>query len=193
VGVVRCSDLYLFFVFYNMTVSYGFIQLARILLQTRSSAVLDQWYTLPFFMFVYLAAQNFRGKCTRKDFYTMMLASVASYSITFFTPVGFEIALGCHIVLATVGASLVYKQYGKSEGRRSFCFALLSCAGFVVLKLLDHWLAEQHWIFMYVSGHFLSKVCDVLQIHYVNEFFFDMVLGKACRAPPDQPDLLKMS
>lgn len=173
---VGSDKIFSFFIFNSMSVAYGFIQLYRILLQTRASAVLDQWYTLPFFMFVYVWAKMFGGQCSQKEFYALMIASVASYSLTFFTPVGFEIALVCHIALATFGAVRVYRQQG--IGTKSFCLALTCCAGFVVIKLLDHWLADFHWIFKHISGHFISKVCDVLQIYYVNEFFFDMMLGK---------------
>ena len=178
-GIVKSNDAYLFFVFNTMGCVYSTVQLYRIIFQTRSSAIMDQWYTLPFFMLVYVWSQSFRGKCSKEEFYAFMLMSVGSYQLTLFTTVGFEIILGCHIFLAMLGGVRLYWQCPSEDAQQYFALAILNCTGFVVLKLLDHHLPGVHWIFSYVSGHFLSKICDVLQLHYVNEFFFAMALNKA--------------
>ena len=178
-GIVKCNDAYMFFVFNIMSCIYGVVQLYRILLQTRSSAIMDQWYTLPFFMLVHVWAQCFRGKCSMQTFYALMLTSVGSYLLTLISTVGFEISLACHILLAVMGGIMLYWQCPSEHAQQYFALASLNCTGFVVLKLLDHHLPSLHWVFSYVSGHFLSKICDVLQLHYVNEFFFAMALNKA--------------
>ena len=194
-GIVSCNDVFMFFMFNLMGVFYGFIQLYRILFQTRASAVLDQWYTLPFFMFVFAWSRTFSSKLN-KDINKLkyyILLSTLSYSLTFLSIIGFEITLGIHIVLAVGGAILLQKQYPSEEATKYFIFGILSCSGFVVLKLLDHILPSFHWIFSYVSGHFISKICDVLQLHFVNEFFFDMVLSKAVGMSQDTQTHFKQS
>ncbi|XP_076448330.1 transmembrane protein 187-like [Babylonia areolata] len=174
-GTVKDADTYFFFVFNGMGFVYGFVQLYRIVAQTVGSAVMDQWYTFPFFMLVYAWAQSVRGRCSRTQFYALMCVSVTSYSLTLLTPVGFELSLGCHILLAVVGASFLYKENSSDRALQNFLLGVLNCCGFVVLKLMDHHLPHAHWIFNYVSGHFLSKICDVLQFHYVSKFFFTIV------------------
>lgn len=189
-GIVKCNDAFLFFAFNTMGCLYGFVQLYRILFQTQSSAVIDQWYTLPFFMLVFVWAETFRGKCSQQKCYKLMLASVSSYLLTLFTSIGFEIALGCHILIAVTGAVLLYSKYPSEDTLQYIVLAILSCTGFVVLKLLDHHLVELHWIFSYISGHFLSKICDILQFHFVNEFFFGMIFNKVL--DPASIDKFKM-
>ena len=170
-GAVNADNAYLFFVFNVMGCFYGFVQLYRIIFQTRFSAILDQWYTLPFFMLVYCWAQHIMARGSWQTLYICMSASVMSYSLTLLTAIGFEISLGIHIVLAVIGGSVLYKQHPVDTMLRYFILAVISCCGFVVLKLLDHHLPYLHWVFSYVSGHFLSKICDVLQFHYVSKFF----------------------
>jgi hypothetical protein len=65
------------------------------------------------------------------------LFSVINYSLTLFTDVGFEIALAVHITIAVVGAVQAYQKYPSSDCKYLFIMSLLSCAGFVGLKLLD--------------------------------------------------------
>uniref|UniRef100_A0A8C6WUA4 Transmembrane protein 187 n=1 Tax=Neogobius melanostomus TaxID=47308 RepID=A0A8C6WUA4_9GOBI len=78
---------------------------------------------------------------------------------------GFEAALCCHVLFAVYKGVQVQLRLGNHRTFRYLILAVLSCAGFVVLKLLDHWLA-QFWVSRRVTGHFWSKVCDVLQFHY---------------------------
>lgn len=65
-----------------------------------------------------------------------------------------------------------------------FAMAIMCCAGFVFLKVCaafpcitnvvqlgDHYLATHAAIFKLLSGHFWSKMCDFLQIHWVLVFF----------------------
>jgi len=48
--------------------------------------------------------------------------------------------------------------------------ALTCCVLFVSLKLYDHSLAE--WsVFRTLTGHFWSKVADILQMHFIMHFF----------------------
>ncbi|KAL8604336.1 hypothetical protein ACOMHN_028099 [Nucella lapillus] len=174
-GVVKDPDTYFFLVFNVMGCVYGFVQLYRIVMQTVCSAIMDQWYTLPFFMMVYVWAQNVGGQCSWPQFYTLMCVSIVSYCLTLLTPVGFELALACHILLAVSGAYSLYQQHPSRCALRCFVMAIVCCCGFVVLKLLDLHLPGVHWVFSYVSGHFLSKICDVLQFHYASQFFFSFV------------------
>ena len=92
--------------------------------------------------------------------------SHVSYTAALFHPLGFDAVLGVHILLCGISA-ISYCAKRNSQFGILVLKAFLSCAGFVVLKLADLYLAELHILFEIFSGHFLSKVCDVLQIYYV--------------------------
>lgn len=177
-GFIKCQEAYLFYVFNTMSSVYGCIQGYRIVQQTRNSAIMDQWYTLPFFMMVFIWAKSFTSGWSTKLSASLMLASITSFGAALLSSIGFEIALGCHIVLAVIGAVLSYRKYPSEDCLYNFVMAVLSCSGFVILKVLDLYLPKVHWVFYYLSGHFLSKICDILQVHYVNEFFFAMTFNK---------------
>lgn len=153
-------------VFSWLSVIYTFIQSYRILYQSQDSAVLDQWITLTIFCHVgtWVAGID-DSECYNLLCYT---ASFLSYFLALLTPIGFELALALHVVLVIVLACKAQGQYGDSESRAVFIKALVCCAGFVVLKVLDLPLAD-YWTPNVLSGHLLSKVCDVGQIFFVVE------------------------
>lgn len=176
-GLVKCKEAYFFYLFNTTSCMYGCVQGYRIIFQTHASAVMDQWHTLPFFMLVPVSLRSFSQRCSRQQFVAVMLASLASYGLTLMTSFGFEIALGCHIILAVIESVVMYRKYPSEDSQLYFFLAVISCSGFVILKLLDLELPKVHWIFSYVSGHFLSKICDIFQIHYTNEFLFSMIFS----------------
>lgn len=175
IGVI---DSYVSYIFNFMAGCYGPIQLLRILTQLHRFAVLDQWFTLPFFMWVFVWGNYLTSGWNYVFVLQCMVFSIVSYSLTLFTDVGFEIALAVHITIAVVGAVQAYQKYPSSDCKYLFIMSLLSCAGFVGLKLLDLDLPKVHPIFSKISGHFLSKIADILQIHYVNQYFFTLMFYK---------------
>ena len=72
---------------------------------------------------------------------------------------------GAHRFYTVLKGVRVHRVYGDPRSQRHLLLALVSCSGFVGLKLLDHWLAR-YALFQCVTGHFWSKVCDVLQFHF---------------------------
>lgn len=152
-------------VFALMAVAYGPVQWIRLATLRRAPSVLDQWFTLPIFAWVLVWCEVIdKGWSSR---YALMVesCSLLSYGLSLLHPRGFEAALGLHISSAAFTGARAQLRHGDSVSMRYFCLALLSCAGFVVLKLLDHHLAE-YWMFQTLTGHFWSKVCDILQFHY---------------------------
>ena len=159
---------YLREVFAFMAVLYGPVQWTRLALLLRAPAVLDQWFTLPIFAwvpvwisFIERAPEKWRGTHAAAH----ELLSLLSYGLALVHERGFELALGFHIALAVYKAVRAQQAHGDARTRRYMLLAVLSCAGFVVLKLLDHWLARYR-LFQRFTGHFWSKVCDVLQFHF---------------------------
>ena len=151
-------------VFAWLSVVYTFIQSYRILYQSQASAVLDQWITLTIFCHVMTWAAGVEDvECYNLLCYT---ASFLSYFLTLLLDVGFELALGLHVVIVILLAVRRQGKYGDSDSRAVFIKALLCCVGFVVLKVLDLPLAD-YWSPNVLSGHFLSKLCDVGQMYYV--------------------------
>uniref|UniRef100_A0A3Q4BHW3 Uncharacterized protein n=1 Tax=Mola mola TaxID=94237 RepID=A0A3Q4BHW3_MOLML len=96
---------------------------------------------------------------------TLELLSILSYGLALVHARGFELALLAHIALALAAGVRVQWAHGDGRTRRHLMLAVLSCVGFVVLKLLDHRLAR-YQLFQRFTGHFWSKVCDVLQFHF---------------------------
>ncbi|XP_012712156.2 transmembrane protein 187 [Fundulus heteroclitus] len=155
-------------VFALMAVFYAPVQWTRLATLGRAPAVLDQWFTLPIFAWVPVwidFIESAPGKWRASHAAILELCSVASYGLALAHERGFEVALGCHVALALYRGVRVQLRRGDSRTAGYLLLAALSCAGFVALKLLDHWLAR-HWIFQRLTGHFWSKVCDVLQFHY---------------------------
>nr|XP_046265461.1 transmembrane protein 187 [Scatophagus argus] len=155
-------------VFALMAVFYAPVQWTRLAVLRRPPAVLDQWFTLPIFAWVpvwisYIERRPANWRASHAA--ALELVSILSYSLALAHERGFEGALGCHVALALYKGVRVQREHGDGRTRGYLLLALLSCAGFVVLKLLDHWLARYR-LFQRLTGHFWSKVCDVLQFHF---------------------------
>ncbi|XP_042341061.1 transmembrane protein 187 [Plectropomus leopardus] len=155
-------------VFAFMAVFYGPVQWTRLALLSRAPAVLDQWLTLPIFAWVpvwisFIELGPAKWRATHAA--ALELGSILSYGLALVHERGFEVALGCHVALAVYKGLRVQLAHGDGRTRGDLLLAVLCCAGFVVLKLLDHWLAR-YWFFQRLTGHFWSKVCDVLQYHF---------------------------
>lgn len=159
---------YLRQVFAFMSIFYAPVQWVRLALLQRAPAVLDQWVTLPIFAWV-LVWIGFieRGPAGWRVWHAALLEllSFLSYGLALLHERGFAAALGAHVLLAVYKAVRVQLTHGNGRTRRYFLFAVLSCCGFVVLKLLDLPLA-QYRIFQRLTGHFWSKVCDASQVHF---------------------------
>lgn len=152
-------------VFALMALLYGPVQWTRLATLRRAPSVLDQWLTLPIFAWVPVWCRLItHGWCARYAL-TVELCSVVSYALALLHECGFEVALGAHVAVAVLQAAAAQRASGDPVSLRYFINAALSCAGFVLLKLLDHELA-QFWLFQHLTGHFWSKVCDILQFHY---------------------------
>ncbi|XP_051877069.1 transmembrane protein 187 [Pristis pectinata] len=159
-----------------MVLAYGPVQWARIAWQAQRPAVLDQWLTLPIFAWVpvwaaYLLAGEEDGRIRRLPrALAVEAASIASYGLALAHRRGFELALGCHIAAAVLAGLAAQRRLGDAVSRRHLLQAVASCVGFVVLKLLDLPLGRLDpglgLLSGPLSGHFLSKLCDLLQIHY---------------------------
>ena len=130
---------------------------------------LFQWFTLPFFGLVIhflLSRTNPKLQLGKKSLFASVSLSHASYGLALLHPLGFDLALAIHILISAILGYSFYNAKKEPEIRLLVVKTVLSCAGFVVLKLADFYLAELHLIFEIFSGHFLSKVCDVMQIYY---------------------------
>ncbi|XP_059184840.1 transmembrane protein 187 [Centropristis striata] len=172
---------YLREVFALMAVFYGPVQWTRLATLRRAPAVLDQWFTLPIFAWVplwisYIERGPAKWRATHAV--ALELLSVLSYGLALAHERGFELALCCHVILAVYRGVRVQLAHGDRRTRGYLLLAVLSCAGFVVLKLLDHWLG-QYQLFERLTGHFWSKVCDVLQFHF--SFCFLTTLSQSTR------------
>lgn len=155
-------------VFAFMAVFYAPVQWTRLAVLQRAPAVLDQWFTLPIFAWVpvwisFVERKPVKWRATHAA--ALELLSILSYSLALAHKRGFEGALCCHVALALYKGVRVQHEHGDGRTRGYLLLAVLSCAGFVVLKLLDHWLAR-FVLFRRLTGHFWSKVCDVLQFHF---------------------------
>ncbi|KAM5145326.1 transmembrane protein 187 [Mantella aurantiaca] len=164
-GVKEQTGRYLKNVFSWMALAYGPVQWLRISTQTHRSAVLDQWFTLPIFAWAIIWCNAMLRSWKKGQFLLIECLSLSSYFLSMFHPQGFELALTVHILWAVVSGVQLQSRQGDSSSRRYLIFAVISCLGFVGLKLLDHRLA-QHFLFQRLTGHFWSKVCDILQFHY---------------------------
>ena len=167
------DQVHFYYIFSWMSLFYGFVQFGRIVTQTRLFAVIDQWFTLPFFAWIVCWNEYVYRGCWKTGCYlAIMRISVLSYFAVLFHDQGFEAVLGLHI-LAALAYSLRTQWkpgLGTERSRLSFILALSSCSGFVCLKLADHYLAR-YSSFQTFTGHFWSKVCDIAQIHFAADFF----------------------
>ncbi|KAG7235873.1 hypothetical protein INR49_002070, partial [Caranx melampygus] len=159
---------YMRHVFALMAVFYAPVQWTRLAVLRRAPALLDQWFTLPIFAWVPVwidFIERGPAKWSVAHAAVIELCSLFSYGLALVHERGFEAALGCHVGVAVYKGVRLQLARGDARTRRYLLLAMLSCAGFVVLKLLDHWLAR-YWLFQRFTGHFWSKVCDVLQFHF---------------------------
>lgn len=157
--------LYVKDVFAFMAIFYAPVQWVRLATLRRAPAVLDQWVTLPIFAWVPVWCR-FVEQGWRPGYAVVVeLVSLLSYSLALTHDLGFEVALGGHIAVAVYKGADAQLRFGTRRSRRYLGLSVLSCLGFVVLKLLDHTLARYR-PFQHLTGHFWSKVCDVLQFHY---------------------------
>lgn len=154
-------------VFALMALFYAPVQWTRLTVLRRAPAVLDQWLTLPIFAWVPVWIRSIEerpGAHGAAYGVALELCSLLSYGLTLLHARGFEAALGAHVALAVHAAVRLQLKHGDRCTRTVLLRAVLCCAGFVVLKLLDHQLARYR-LFQRFTGHFWSKVCDVLQFH----------------------------
>ena len=159
------------------SIFYSLIQLARIVYQTQRTAVLDQWITTTIFCHVTLwitslpsdgiVTRSFRS-CNRGAILTV---SFLSYFLSLYSDIGFDIALGIHMLIAVRAGYEAHQARGSAQSGAVFGKAVLCCLGFVVLKLADLPLRD-YWTPNCFSGHFLSKICDVGQIYYAAELVY---------------------
>lgn len=164
----REDSRYLREVFAVMAICYAPVQWTRLATLQRAPAVLDQWVTLPIFAWVPAWIDHIEDLPRRwrsRRAAALELCSVLSYGLALAHELGFEAALACHVTFAVYKGVRVQVSHGDDRSRRHLLQAMASCAGFVGLKLLDHRLSE-FWLFQRFTGHFWSKVCDVLQFHY---------------------------
>eukprot|EP01116_Phalansterium_solitarium_P019041 TRINITY_DN5210_c0_g2_i1.p1 TRINITY_DN5210_c0_g2~~TRINITY_DN5210_c0_g2_i1.p1 ORF type:complete len:236 (+),score=9.55 TRINITY_DN5210_c0_g2_i1:25-732(+) len=157
-----------------LAVVYGPVQFLRIVTQYRFWGIVDQWITLPFFATV--VAWNLRIlKTSTLWCILVVVAATASYGFSVIYVTGFEVALGVQIVLVVVSCVLVIRRPSSPRGLASaLIVGLFWCAGFVVLKVYDHAVTDFLASFLttrHVSGHFLSKICDFMQIHAALSYF----------------------
>lgn len=172
---------YLKDVFAGMALVYGPVQWLRIGMQTRPTAVLDQWLTLPIFAWPVAWCLCLDRGWKPWLFLAVEGLSLCSYSLALLHPRGFELALGLHIAAAVGQALHTQGCHGDTSSGTYLTLGVLSCLGFVVLKLYDHELAQWR-LFQQLTGHFWSKVCDVLQFHFA--FLFLTHLHTCQRCPP---------
>ncbi|KAF0878300.1 transmembrane protein 187 [Crocuta crocuta] len=164
---------YLKDVFAAMALVYGPVQWLRIATQVHPAAVLDQWLTLPIFAWPIAWCLSLDRGWRPCLFLAIECLSLGSYGLARLHPRGFEAALGVHIA-AVVGQALhAHRRHGGPSSGRYLALGVLSCSGFVVLKLCDHQLAQWR-LFQRLTGHFWSKVCDVLQFHCAFLFLTDL-------------------
>jgi hypothetical protein len=99
-------------VFGWMGVFYGPYQFLRITTQNRRFAVLDQWFTLPFFSWVFCwTLYCLDPNVSSWTFLVVMLLSMASYYFTFLSVNAFDVVLVVHILIVVVGALVLMKKY----------------------------------------------------------------------------------
>lgn len=168
------TDAYMFYIFSFSSFLYGPIQFIRIVTQTHRTAILDQWVTLPIFAWVIVWSLHIQYGWSSRRTLAIVMMSFLSYALTLYVSVGFELALGIHIIVTVITGLNLCNQYYSRNTSRAMWLAVLSCIGFVGLKLMDHQLATYHVFFQHLTGHFWSKVCDCLQIYFVCQFFLSI-------------------
>jgi hypothetical protein len=164
------------YVFAWMAIIYSGVQFFRIATQQYLFGVLDQWYTLHMASWVFIWALSLQVNddtwLLQKLVLIHSLLCLSYPALTFIHSRGFEVALGIHLALI-FGAIIRLHLYSQEKDDASFRLYLifmgtLCCTGFVLFDLLELYLASL-WpsVFTICSGHFLSRMCDALQIHFV--------------------------
>ena len=161
-----------FYIFSWMAMFYGPVQFGRIITQARLFAIMDQWFTLPFFSWVICWNEFVYRNRTMNPVRMLRIVnlSIMSYFVVLLHDQGFEFLLGLHMLGVVAFTMRTQSKLGTEMSRRYFLYALLSFSGFVGLKLADHYLA-QFAVFQRFTGHFWSKVCDAGQVHFVARYF----------------------
>uniref|UniRef100_UPI00398E86A8 transmembrane protein 187-like n=1 Tax=Pristiophorus japonicus TaxID=55135 RepID=UPI00398E86A8 len=175
-------------VFAWMALGYGPVQWARVACQSQRTAALDQWLTLPIFAWVPVWAAQLPGGGGTRHPGALMAASLLSYGLALAHRLGFELALAGHVAAAVACGVAAQARLGDPASGRHLTLGLASCAGFVALKLLDRPLGDWGLLPGRLSGHFCSKVCDVLQIHHTCRFLER--LARPTPGPPHRPPAL---
>jgi len=182
-------------VFAAASIIYAPVQFYRIVTQARIGAILDQLLTPPYFILVVVwckfmkdqgvlhqsHARDVASPSYRNPSWILFWLSLALYfPFALFLPFGFDIYLGIHI-LATVfyGTRIAIALNDGSFYRYMLC-AIISCVGFVVPKVFDHYilLPIPGLPELFLTGHSISKLFDVAQIFFVLCLFergFDLV------------------
>ncbi|XP_044299441.1 transmembrane protein 187 isoform X2 [Varanus komodoensis] len=161
---------YLQEVFALMALAYGPVQWVRLWTQHHWAAILDQWVTLPIFAWTAIWCHFLEHGWQTGTFLAMEMTSLASYVLALFHPQGFELALTSHILVVVWRVLKVQRYLGNATSFWIMVLGMISCLGFVSLKLWDQELAQ--WVlFRRLTGHFWSKICDVLQFHCAFLFF----------------------
>jgi len=178
-----------------LTLIYGPVQFGRIVTQDRPFALWDQWQTLPFFGVVIFTMCHIHGiiHSIRWSFAAPVLSTLSYTFALIPSGMGFDYVLAVHMI-ATLGTCvMLFRRSLVRRQRRVFFAGVAACLGFVILKVTDHWLAAHtpRWFgFHVLTGHFWSKVCDFLQIHFVLLFAqneIDDTLLPSTLAPPAIP------
>ncbi|XP_003216950.1 transmembrane protein 187 [Anolis carolinensis] len=163
-GGKKSPTFYFQEVFALMALVYGPVQWIRLWTQHRWAAILDQWLTLPIFAWVMVWCHFLEHGWKPITFLAMEMTSLMSYSLALLHLQGFELALGGHIFIVVWKAWKMQRHFGNEMSFRILVLGKLSCLGFVCLKLWDQELVQ--WaLFRRLTGHFWSKICDVLQFH----------------------------
>lgn len=181
-GASSPQDQYLKDAFATMALVYGPVQWLRVGTQARPAALLDQWFTLPIFAWSVAWCLTLHGGWQPRLLLCVEGLSLFSYSLALLHPQGFEVALGVHVAAAVGQAMRMQWLYGSAATAIYLALGMLSCLGFVVLKLWDLPLARWR-LFQHLTGHFWSKVCDVLQFHFA--FLFLTTLSHGPSPHPD--------
>ncbi|XP_077185821.1 transmembrane protein 187 [Paroedura picta] len=173
-GSRRGRARYLQETFALMALLYGPVQWLRLGTQSHRAAVLDQWLTLLIFAWAAVWCHFLERGWRPGTFLAMEAASLASYGLALLHPQGFELALGGHILVVLWKVFRAQRRQGDATSAGIVGLGVASCLGFVCLKLWDQELAR--WApFRRLSGHFWSKICDILQFHCA--FLFCVRLG----------------
>ncbi|XP_062456775.1 transmembrane protein 187 [Rhea pennata] len=177
---------YLQAVFAAMALAYCPVQWVRVWTQRPRAAALDQWVTLPFFAWATAWCDAAAAGCWRpRRALLLVAASLASYGLAPLHRRGFEAALAGHAAATAAAALRAQRRRGDAATARAAAGAAAAFAGFAGLKAAD--LALGRWpLFRRFSGHFWSKVCDVLQIHAAFLFLTGLRPPPPAAGPPRQ-------